>query len=102
MLTFSLSKKTAKILGLFLTVVSIAACSSSPKPDTIYQRVSDAKLKPGDSIPAPKDTIIISVTGKIGTKNSGDAIQMDMPTIESVGLVDYKVNDPFEKRPTVF
>jgi hypothetical protein len=102
MFTSHLSKITVKLLGVVLAVFTIAACTSTPKPDAIYQRVSDVKLKAGDSIPAPKDSAVLSVTGRIGTKNSGDSIQMDMATIESVGLVDYKVNDPFEKRPTVF
>jgi hypothetical protein len=93
---------SGKILALVLSVFLVAACGTSPNADSIYKRVTDAKLKPGDSIPAPTGESVLTVIGKIGTKNSGDNIQMDMPTIESVGLVDYKVNDPFEKRPTTF
>src|SRR5437588_10099260 len=87
---------------VFFLLLMTACASSTPNPDTIYQRVTEGKLKVGDAIPAPTGDVIVTVTGRIGTKNSGDSIQMDMPTIESVGLVDYKVTDPFEKRPTVF
>jgi hypothetical protein len=85
------------IIALILT-----ACASNTNSAPVYTRVSDVKLKAGSAIPAPTGDVIVTVDGKIGTKNAGETIQMDMPTLESVGLVDYKVDDPFEKRPTVF
>jgi hypothetical protein len=96
-----LSAFAGKILTLTVVAVLVAACGSNPSTD-IYKRVTEGKLKPGDAIPAPTGDSILSVTGRIGTKNSGDSIKMDMPTIESVGLVDYKMTDPFEKTPTTF
>ena len=98
----SSAKTSARLMVATLILLILAACNTSTKPENIYQKVTDAKLKAGDSIPAPKDSAILTVTGKIGAKNSGDSIQMDLSTIESVGLVDYKVTDPFEKRPTTF
>jgi hypothetical protein len=96
------STLSAKILSLAVAILLVTACGSSPNPDTIYNRVTDGKLKPGDTIPAPTGESMLMVTGKIGTQNSADSIQMDLPTIESLGLVDYKVTDPFEKKPTTF
>jgi hypothetical protein len=93
---------SGRILSLAIVVILITACGGTPNADSIYKRVTDAKLKPGDTIPAPTGEAILKVTGKIAAKNSGDSIQMDMPTIESVGLVDYKVTDPFEKKATTF
>jgi hypothetical protein len=90
---------TSSLVSVLLLLV-LAACSSNTAP--IYQKVTDGKLKAGDAIPAPTGDSILQISGKIGTKNAGDSIKMDMPTIESVGLVDYKVNDPFEKKPTTF
>jgi hypothetical protein len=98
----SSAKTTAKVIVATLFLFVLTACNTSPKPENVYQKVSDATLKAGAAIPAPKDSAILTVTGKIGAKNSGDNIEMDLPTLESVGLVDYKVADPFEKRPTVF
>lgn len=101
MLSVILSR-TTKLLSITLAVAVVAACSPAPAASTVYKRVTDAKIKAGDAIPAPKGDVVLTVDGKIGTKNAGDTIQMDMPTIESAGLVDYKVTDPFEKVPTVF
>jgi hypothetical protein len=90
--SFSRISRRFVLAGLFALL--IAACGSPQKAD-IYTKISDPKLKPGDSIPAPSGNSILSVSGKIGTTNSGDHIEMDLPTLESVGLVDYKVKDPF-------
>ena len=90
--------------SLVFGIVLIAACSpaSNATPTPIYQRVSDANLKAGDSLPAPTGDIILTVTGKIGTKNDGDNIVMDRDMIESVGQVEYKVTDPFETKDYVY
>jgi hypothetical protein len=95
-------KASSKLLVTTLFLLVLAACNTSPNPATIYQKVTDAALKAGDAIPMPKADSVLVVSGKIGAKNSGDSIQMDLATIESVGLVDYKVTDPFEKRSTTF
>jgi hypothetical protein len=99
-MTSSFSRISRKVVLAGVLVLLIAACGS-PKAD-IYTRVTEAKLRPGDTIPVPSSNSILTVTGKIGTTNSGDHIEMDLPTIESVGLVDYKMTDPFEKKPTTF
>jgi hypothetical protein len=81
----------------------LAACGSTPtNSDPVYKKVGDATLKSGDAIPAPTDEVVLTVSGAIGTTNAGDTIEMDLPTIESVGLVDYTVNDPFENRTVTY
>src|SRR5436190_1258969 len=87
------------VLGL---VGALTGCGAKASSDTIYTRVSEASLKAGDTIPAPKEDVVLTVTGKIGTTNSDNSIQMDMPTIESAGLVDYTVTDPFEGGKVTF
>ena len=89
------------LIGAFL-VVAAACGSSAPTAKTVYIEVTKGTLKAGDKIPAPIGDVILTVTGKIGTTNSDNAIKMDLATIESVGLVDYKVLDPFQKKDTVF
>ncbi len=92
----------SKLLFLVVTVAVISACNSNASPKTIYTQVSQGTLKAGDKIPAPTGDVILTVTGKIGTNNSDNAIKMDLKTVESVGLVDYKVLDPFEKKDATF
>lgn len=98
-----LHSSRVKVLMLSLLLVTVAACgSSAPTIKTVYTEVTKAALKPGDKIPAPSGDVILTVTGKIGTTNTDKAIQMDLKMIESAGLVDYKVKDPFEKKDTIF
>ena len=85
---------------VFLIILTVVACSTPTK--TVYTEVTKGTLKAGDKIPVPTKDVILTVTGKIGTTNKDNAIKMDLPTVESVGLVDYKVTDPFEKKDAVF
>jgi hypothetical protein len=84
-----------------LVVMVLTACNPAPAK-TIYTEVTKGTLKAGDKIPAPTGDVILTVTGKIGTTNKDNSIVMDLKTVESVGLVDYKVTDPFEKKEVVF
>ena len=89
------------LVALLLTL--LAACPSSPPDfDSVYTRITPAKLKAGDPIPAPRGDVILTVAGAIGTMNHGNTLRMDLATIESIGLVEYKVLDPFENRETLF
>lgn len=76
---------------LLLLALILAACGQAAPADVaVYTRVSESSLQPGDPIPQPQGEVILTV--------SGDAlgeIQLDMATIESVGLVEYTVQDPF-------
>src|SRR5258706_4409004 len=94
-------KANFKNLALILITVIISACNAAPT-NPLPQRVTDAKLKAGSAIPAPTGDVILTVDGKIGTKNVGDTVQMDLATIESVGQYDYKMQDPFDKVATIF
>ena len=95
-------KPLAGLLVVALLLLIAVACSAAPDPESIYTRITEGVLSGGDPIPAPTDDVIVTVTGKIGAINSGDSIQMDLPTIESVGLVDYTVEDPFEGAEVTF
>jgi hypothetical protein len=92
-----------QLLGYILLVL-VAACTpnESDTAQPVYTRVTEATLNSGDSIPAPSGDVILTVAGNIGTTNVDDSIQMDLATIESVGLVDYSVDDPFENREIIY
>ena len=89
------------LLASLLTI--LAACSSSsPEFDSVYKRVTPAQLKAGDAIPEPRGDVILTVAGAVGKTNHDNKILMDLATIESVGLVEYGVVDPFENRKKLF
>lgn len=85
-----------------LVCIALAACTATPKFDQAYTLVSPGSLHPGQAIPAPKAPIILTVTGKIGAKNQGDQIAMDLPALEAVGTAEYAISDPFENRKIVY
>jgi hypothetical protein len=86
--------KTIRHLSLFLIALVLAACSNQPK-GSAYTSITPASIQPGDAIPAPANDVILTVTGGTGVKNSGDALVLDMATLEKLGLVEYSVNDPW-------
>jgi len=100
-LTTLLSRFSWFLLASLLTI--LAACSSSsPEFDSVYKRVTPAQLKAGDAIPEPRGDVILTVAGAVGKTNHDNKILMDLATIESVGLVEYGVVDPFENRKKLF
>lgn len=81
----------------------LGACSpTEADPTPAYRIVSERSLTAGEDIPAPSSEVVLTVTGKIGTSNVDETIQMDIATIEALGQVDYTVNDPFETVETTF
>lgn len=91
-----------KAIIAIVIMVFMSACSSNAPSTPIYQQVSEAKLKMGDVLPVPTGDVILTVSGKIGTKNGNDNLIMDRDMLESVGQVEYKVTDPFETKDYVY
>jgi hypothetical protein len=85
-----------------MIVIVTGACVSTPSFEEVYTVVSAATLSAGSPIPLPQDEILLTVTGKVGATNQADQIVMDRATIEAVGVVEYMVTDPFEKRKIVY
>jgi hypothetical protein len=85
----------------WILVLVLAACGSS-SPKVIYEPVSEATLKQGDTLPVPTNDVILTVKGKIGQTNAEDTAQFDLAMLEKLGLVKYKVQDPFAKKQRVF
>lgn len=81
---------------LLLAAVLLAGCPGRAEPAPAYIRVTEPTLRPGEPIPLPVTEPIVTVTGKIGTSNQDGKIIMDRATVETVGLVDYTVLDPFK------
>ncbi len=85
-------------LCVVVTMLVLMACAVKPKFEDIYTVITPAALQPGAAIPLPEAEPILTVTGKVGTTNSDQAILMDIATIEQAGVVEYTVTDPFEEK----
>jgi hypothetical protein len=89
---------------LIVLIPLLAACgpSAAATPATTYTTVSEATLKPGSSVPAPTGEVVLTIDGKISQTNAGDTLQFDMATLEQLGVVQYKVDDPFAKKTILY
>ncbi|MEP6894558.1 MAG: molybdopterin-dependent oxidoreductase [Chloroflexota bacterium] len=91
-----------RVIRYFIVLIPLlAACSPAAAPTT-YTTVSEATLKPGSAIPAPTGDVVLTIDGKISQTNSGNTLQFDMPTLEKLGVVQYKVDDPFAKKTILY
>lgn len=84
-------------ISLFMAILGIVgllgACGGATNPD--YVQIVPASFSPGSAIPAPSQEVILTVSGNISVTNAGDTLQFDMRTLESLGLVEYTVDDPW-------
>lgn len=86
---------------IFVLVLLLAACGPKPEPP-IYETVSEGTLKASDAVPSPTGEVVLTISGMVSKKNSAMALQFDMPTLESIGLVKYDVDDPFARKKIVY
>lgn len=86
--------KTIRCLSFLLVVLFLTACGNQAKVPA-YKSITPASIQPGDAIPAPTNETALTITGGTGVKNSGDALLLDIATLEKLGLVEYSVNDPW-------
>ena len=91
-----IKRPIAILAAILMTVLAIVACGGGGSSSTAsYETVAPASISRGDSIPAPTGDVVLTMMGDIGITNSGDTLQLDMPTLEGFGLVKYTVNDPW-------
>ena len=82
-----------------------AGCTpgTSARPGTpAYQVLKPPALQPGAAIPAPRGEVVLSLSGAIGSTNSGGELTFDLATIEQLGLIEYTVNDPWRKETVTY
>ncbi len=92
-----------RLLLLFCTLglaLGLAGCSTQEVPDQTY--VVPPSINPGDPIPAPSEEVVLTVSGDLSVTNVGETLQLDMPTLERLGLVKYSVMDPFLQEDTAY
>lgn len=95
--------RLTRIVFATLVLALLAACApaSAPAGETVYTRVSEATLQPGDPIPAPQGDVVLSISGLVNAAG-GEEITMDLAALEAAGLVDYTVEDPFLHRQVTY
>ncbi len=96
------TKRFSLIMLSLFCILLWTSCAKSTAFDKVYTIVEEGTLQPGATIPQPKEETILTVSGKVGTTNVDSAIAMDLPTIESVGLVEYHVQDPFVNHDVLY
>lgn len=98
--TMKTSHVVSFTLLLLMALVS-SACGQNATPVT-YKTVSEGALKPGSAIPAPSGEVVLTLDGNISQTNQENTLALDMETLESIGLIEYKVDDPFLKRNILY
>lgn len=84
-----------RVLAILLIAVGLASCGAEK---TDYTVVEPPTLNPGDALPPPAETPILTISGAI----SSGSVQFDRPTLRAIGVISYTVNDPFAGRPVTY
>ena len=96
-------KRTSNFIIFVILLPFFIACNATQNNSPVYTVISEGSLAAGEAIPLPQEDKILTVSGNIKTTNQDDHIVMDIPTIESVGVVEYTVSvDPFADREIVY
>ena len=80
-------------LTIVFVIAGLAACSQAAAP-AAYSRISAASVASAASIGAPKAPVL-TISGKISARNTPDGLALDVAGLETLGLVKYKVRDPW-------
>lgn len=84
------------ILAAMLVVAStLSACAQRT---AAYTNVAPATINPGDPLPRPAETPILTVAGLV----PGAPVRLDRPTLRAMGTISYTVEDPFAGRPITY
>jgi hypothetical protein len=87
-------------------IIATALLSSLPymlsAQPSAYAVVSAGSLQPGQPIPPPQDRVVLTVRGRIGMTNNGEAVLFDLPTLEQIGLVRFTTPTAWTAGPATF
>lgn len=87
-----------------LVVVACAGTDSGSDvtPVSDWEVVSAGTIVPGDPVPLPDGEPVLRISGMVSNTNQGNAIELDLATLEQMPLVKLEVVEPFEERTIVF
>jgi hypothetical protein len=84
----------AAIAGSLLSLGGCAGTATAPEVAPSAVQVSAMPL----TIPDPSGKAVLTLSGKIGAANQGEAMVLDDTAMDGLRKVDLTVSDPFEKR----
>jgi hypothetical protein len=94
--------RSAALLALLAFGPAGCAEAGAPTADAVFRKVSEPALRPGDHIPDPTGAVVLSVSGNLGPAAGDDErIDLDMPALEALGLVEMTVDDRIAEGRTV-
>ncbi|MBM3223617.1 MAG: oxidoreductase [Candidatus Tectomicrobia bacterium] len=69
---------------------------------TVYDVISPGTLQPGNPIPAPKESVVLTVRGRLGPTFMTATVTFDIPTLEHLGLVRFTTPTAWSDAPITF
>lgn len=87
------SRSVALSGAVLLLAVSCGGEPDPPDPDDVVTTISEAEIGPGDAVPAPRDEVVLTVSGRIANTNVDDTLQFDLATLEQLRVVELDVDD---------
>jgi hypothetical protein len=88
-------RATLAAVGLSLAL-GLSGCGHDPAATTApahpWHVVSAGSITPGDAVPAPTGTVVLTLTGTKVT-NVDDELRLDLDLLDSLGVVEYSVFD---------
>lgn len=99
---------TVRLLAAIAVAVLLAGCGGDPGPAPDRNAAAApvvlraATLRPGEAVPAPAGSPLISVTGEVGPANQGDAVALDRRTLARLAQVELTTYEPWVKEDLSF
>jgi hypothetical protein len=95
--------RTLKLIAIgTLLLTLLLACGAEPKVDAGFTTITAGTIAPNDTIALPSGPVVLSLTGKIGVTNVTGRLDLDMDTLERLGLSEFTVDDPYLKRSVTY
>jgi hypothetical protein len=98
------------VVVALVAALGVAACGGeqeqapqAPSTDASAPLVvDDGTLAAGEKISAPKDEVVLTMSGAIGTTNKGKRLELDLASLERMRRVRLEAAEPFLKRRVMF
>src|SRR5262245_16055300 len=68
----------------------------------VYEVVSPGSLQPGQPIPPPQESVVLTVHGRLGETHNAAAVVFDLPMLEQIGLIRFTTTTIWTTGPVVF
>lgn len=99
---------TVRLLAGILVAAVLAGCggTAAPAADGTASAaplvLREATLRPGQPVPAPAGSPLITVTGNVGRANQGDLVALDRRTLARLSQVQLSTYEPWVKKDLSF